>query len=72
MRRFTPKNLLKILYFLLLNSSLIYSRLIRGQDRKLRIQEDSKISRKSNKDNNSLFLNAPTEKQMYETNILKL
>ena len=72
MRRFTPKNLLKILYFLLLNSSLIYSRLIRVQDRKLRIQEDSKISRKSNKDNNSLFLNAPTEKQMYETNILKL
>ena len=43
-----------------------------GQDQILRIQNASKISRNSNKDNNFLFLNALIEKQMYETNRLKL
>ena len=71
-RHFTPKHLLKILYFSLFNSDLIYGWQIWGQDQSEEFKKIEKLQEKAIRIVNFLPLNATVEKQMYEMNILKL
>ena len=70
-RHFTPKHLLKTLYFLLFNSNLIYGCQIWGQDQNEEFKKMEKLQEKAIRIINFLPLNAPVEKQMYEINIQK-
>ena len=70
-RHFTPKQLLKTLYFLLFNSDLIYGCQIWGQDQNEEFKKMEKLREKAIRIINFLPLNAPVEKQMYEINIQK-
>ena len=71
-RHFTPKQLLKALYFSLFNSKLIYRYQIWGQDQNKEFKKVEKLQEKAIKIIIFLPLNVPVEKQMYEMNILKL
>ena len=71
-RNFTPKHLLKTLYFSLFNSNLIYGCQIWGQDQNEEFKKIEKLQEKAIRIISFLPLNATVEKQMYEMNILKL
>ena len=71
-RHFTPKHLLKTLYFSLFNSNLVYGCQIWGQDQNEEFKKIEKLQVKAIRIINFLPLNAPVEKQVYEKNILKL
>ena len=71
-RHFTPKYLLKTLYFSLFNSSLIYDCQMLGQNQNEQFKKTEKLQEKSISIIRFLSLNATVEKQMYEINILKL
>ena len=71
-RHFTPKHLLKTLYFSLFNSNLIYGCQIWGQDQNEEFKKIEKLQEKAIRIISFLPLNAPVEKQIYEMNILKL
>ena len=71
-RHFSPKHLLKTLYFSLFNSNLIYGCQIWGQDQSEEFKKIEKLQEKAISIINFLPLNAPVEKQIYEMNILKL
>ena len=70
-RHFTPKHLLKTLYFSFFNSNLIYGCQIWGQDQNEEFKKMEKLREKAIRIINFLPLNAPVEKQMYEINIQK-
>ena len=69
---FTPKHLLKTLYFSLFNSNLIYRCHIWGQDQNEEFRKIEKLQQKAIRIIIFLSLNATVEKEMYEMNILKL
>ena len=71
-RHFTPKHLLKTLYFSLFNSNLIYGCQIWGQDQNEEFKKIEKLQEKAIMIISFSPLNATVEKQMYEMNILKL
>ena len=71
-RHFTPKQLLKTLYFSLFNSNLIYGCQIWGQDQNEEFKKIEKLQEKALRIIHFLPLTAPVEKQMYKINILKL
>ena len=77
-RHFTPKHLLKTLYFSsLFNSNLIYGcpadgRYAWGQDQNEEFKKIEKLQQKVIRIISFLPLNATVEKQMYGMNILKL
>ena len=65
-RHFTPKQLLKTLYFSLFNSNLIYGCQIWGQDQNEEFKKIEKLPEKAIRITNFLPLNTPVKKQMYE------
>ena len=71
-RHFTPKHLLKTLYFSLFNSNLIYGCQIWGQDQNEEFKKIEKLQEKAIRIISFLPLSATDEKQMYEMNIIKL
>ena len=71
-RHFTPKHLLKTLYFSLSNSNLIYGWQIWGQNQNEEFKKREKLQEKSIRILSFLPLNATVEKQMYKMSILKL
>ena len=71
-RHFTPKQLLKTLFFSLFHSNLIYGCQIWGQDQNKKFKKIEKLQEKAIRIINFLPLNAPVGKQMYEMNVLKL
>ena len=78
LKHFTPKHLLKTLYFSsLFNSNLIYGcpadrRYAWGQDQNEEFKKIEKLQQKVIRIISFLPLNATVEKQMYGMNILKL
>ena len=64
-RHFTPKHLLKTLYFSLFNSNLIYYCQIWGQDQNEEFKKIEKLQEKTIRIISFLSLNATVEKQMY-------
>ena len=71
-RQFTPKHWLKILYFSLLNSNLIYGCQIWGQGQNEEFKKIETLQEKAIRIMNLIPWNAPVEKQVDEMNILKL
>ena len=65
-RHFTPKHLLKTLYFSLFNSNLIYGCQTWGQDQNEEFKKIEKLQEKAIRIINFLPLNAPVEKKIYE------